>query len=418
MNKWIYHLNPKSGVSKYSLLVIVQLLIVHTAILMGDMHAKLKYAKYGAFILVIFMSFLVICKDGIKLKDILHAAKGYKYYFYIILFLGVYSMIIQVFFERALLKRTYIELLFMCCPLIFCVCLKILEKEQFNKLIDYILVIYILMFIIRFASKLSIPGILSVNFLKSYSPYECEYSQVFGMLAVFFLFEKKYFKFVVSIIFAIFAMKRFEVLMALMSVFGVWLFMRLKMTSKKKNAIVILAVLGNILVVGFLYFLAYRSTAHMLEGFFVRNFGTSINGFTSGRTDFLASLLDRGINLKRGFGFTTYFLRTDKYYIKSAFPVIHGDQLKIFLEMGLFGLISFVTLLYAGVKNTRGLYFTLYLNAIFTFNHLLDISASMFVFYMLIGYANFYSDEKVGVKEPIKKSLYLRSFKKKYLEAQ
>ncbi|NLD46534.1 MAG: hypothetical protein GX660_04960, partial [Clostridiaceae bacterium] len=147
------------------------------------------------------------------------------------------------------------------------------------------------------------------------------------------------------------------------------------------------AVAANILVVGVLIFFSSSEGIEMFNNFF----GTSIDAFTMGRTDFLKSLLNSEENLKKGFGYTTYYLRNVVDY--PNFKVMHGEQIKLYFETGLTGVIAFFAIFYAGVRNSRILYFTFVLNVLFIFNHILDSAANMFVFYMIIGYAG--SKEKL-----------------------
>jgi hypothetical protein len=376
--------NQNSPFEKISItnFITLNIIFIHVFILLGDKYETLKSLKYAAFGLSAYILLLVVLKEHTPVHDIKKGIRLYRHYSGLILFLLVCSLILQAANLHGMLARTYVELYFIGIPLIFCILIKILDGGNFKKFIEQVFIIYCVMFILRFASVLTPTNLMSVSFSNSYSPFESEYAAVFSLLAIYFLFEGTYMRYILAVILTILSMKRFEVVVAIFSILGVLLIKRCKIN---KTITIILAVIANICIVEVMLLSSNPDIIAMLSSFL----GKSLNAFTMGRTEFLGFLIRNSQELQNGFGYTTYYLRQD-YINYNFFPVVHGEQIKLYFEMGIVGITGFFLFFYSGIRNAKSLYFTVVLNIFFIFNHILDNVSDMTVFFLLMGYASHY----------------------------
>lgn len=352
-----------------------QLFILLLITSLGDIDRTYKYFKYGIMTANIIIFLLVIVLFNDRLERLKKTYSIINYYGLLVFLIGI-SIILQIYHLGSINVRTFNEIFFILAPLLLVTTILVIDDENLYWYIDKIAYIYMGMFIIRNIDALSMKNILSINFLLSYSPFESEYSHIFALFGLFFLFNKKYFKYLICIGFAFLSMKRATVLFIALCPLIFIYFEKIK--NLKTKQVMIVFVLCNLIFLGFMYAIAKDSFSEL----FYQMTGRSLNAFTMGRTNILKFLIDGDYNLMNGFGYTTYFLRNVINY--PSFIVIHGEHIKIFLETGIVGIIGFFSLFFYNIKNGKALLFAIFINIMFCFTHILDMSMILFVYFLIM----------------------------------
>lgn len=244
----------------------------------------------------------------------------------------------------------------------------------------------ILDFLLRFAPSLTIGGLRSVSFRSSYSPYECELADCFTACLFYYLFvELKKGRAFVSFVGNWLCMKRTHVFVSFLFVV---LFLALLILRKKRTAVfsakwkipfTALYFVGMCMVPVFLVGL---SLSPSFQNQLARLLGTSVNGFTSGRTNFYALVLGEG-DIFYGFGTLRPYLMNLNY--PGFYDEIHSDLLKVYIETGAAGVALF-SLVYARLfgKNFASGVFMSYIFLTMAISHIYSTIENMVLIFFVL----------------------------------
>lgn len=359
---------------KYAIMLQIITLLIFT--LIGDINTGYRYYKYIVMIINIIFFLILIISMYDRTERVKKISEMMNYYLLAAFLIGI-SLFLQIYNLDSINIRTFDEIFFIMNPLLFVSAILMLDGGNLKWYINKIAYIYLGMFIIRYADIITIKNIQSINFFKSYSPFESDYAQIFALFAVYFLINKKYGRYCIYLFLTILSMKRATVLILLLYPFAFIPLSRIKKLNR--NIVMIIFVVFNLAFLGLMYSIINDD----FNEFFYNYFGKSLDAFTMGRTDIFKFLLQGNFNLMNGFGYTTYFLRDIISY--PGFTVIHGEHVKIFLETGLVGIIGFFALFFRNVRNGKLLMLAILINSMFCFTHILDMSLILLVYFLITG---------------------------------
>ena len=223
------------------------------------------------------------------------------------------------------------------------------------------------------------------NFLiHSQSSTESTFAFIYGLLAVYFLIEKKKFWFIVSIILSVIGSKRivlFATFVAIISYYLIKWF--LPFLSKNKTSIIVVVCLLNL---AFLYLLIGISIGYF-DDFFIEHIGVSPNYLLKGRVHIYSWVIDKIGTvsiLPKGLALTSTILQSDSSGETHA-ALMHSDVLRYYLEFGLIiNTLIFVLLYKIGLDSIKALPIIVYYNVLMLTDNITIYFDVMFIFYMYI----------------------------------
>ena len=321
---------------------------------------NLKYAMAWCFSAIYFLG------SGLYEKRRLRGiGKEYLLVFGGITFLFAITAILQMingFNSYAINEAVYYYT-----PLIFIIVYsQISEEQDVETILNYLFVLYIIVFLKNFAGQLTLANLKSISFANSYSPFESELAFVFLIFECFYLYMGKRKNAIISRILCILSFKRISMLTAIVFfVFSKWIVVK---KAVNKRIVIVTTVVFVLLPV--LTCLMLNDT---LEAWFYQTFHVTLNEITLTRSSRIEAVINSG-QIKYGLGsVTTYLTKYLNALHGSNFSNrnLHNDLVKIYLECGILGSIVF-TYIYMKAASVSRMLFVMMCYIFFEcyFNHL------------------------------------------------
>ena len=321
---------------------------------------NLKYAMAWCFSAIYFLG------SGLYEKRRLRGiGKEYLLVFGGITFLFAITAILQMingFNSYAINEAVYYYT-----PLIFIIVYsQISEEQDVETILNYLFVLYVIVFLNNFAGQLTLANIKSISFANSYSPFESELAFVFLIFECFYLYMGKRKNAIISLILCILSFKRISMLAAIVFfIFSKWIVVK---KAVNKKIVIVTTVVFVLLPV--LTCLMLNDT---LEAWFYQTFHVTLNEITLTRSSRIEAVINSG-QIKYGLGsVTTYLTKYLNALHGSNFSNrnLHNDLVKIYLECGILGSIVF-TYIYMKAASVSRMLFVMMCYVFFEcyFNHL------------------------------------------------
>lgn len=321
---------------------------------------NLKYAMAWCFSTIYFLG------SGLYEKRRLRGiGKEYLLVFGGITFLFAITAILQMingFNSYAINEAVYYYT-----PLIFIIVYsQISEEQDIETILNYLFVLYVIVFLKNFAGQLTLANLKSISFANSYSPFESELAFVFLIFECFYLYMGKRKNAIISLILCILSFKRISMLAAIVFfIFSKWIVIK---KAVNKKIVIVTTVVFVLLPV--LTCLMLNDT---LEAWFYQTFHVTLNEITLTRSSRIEAVINSG-QIKYGLGsVTTYLTKYLNALHGSNFSNrnLHNDLVKIYLECGILGSIVF-TYIYMKAASVSRMLFVMMCYIFFEcyFNHL------------------------------------------------
>lgn len=321
---------------------------------------NLKYAMAWCFSAIYFLG------SGLYEKRRLRGiGKEYLLVFGGITFLFAITVILQMingFNSYAINEAVYYYT-----PLIFIIVYsQISEEHDVETILNYLFVLYVIVFLKNFAGQLTLANLKSISFANSYSPFESELAFVFLIFECFYLYMGKRKNAIISLILCILSFKRISMLAAIVFfIFSKWIVVK---KAVNKKIVIVTTVVFVLLPV--LTCLMLNDT---LEAWFYQTFHVTLNEITLTRSSRIEAVINSG-QIKYGLGsVTTYLTKYLNALHGSNFSNrnLHNDLVKIYLECGILGSIVF-TYIYMKAASVSRMLFVMMCYIFFEcyFNHL------------------------------------------------
>ena len=321
---------------------------------------NLKYAMAWCFSAIYFLG------SGLYEKRRLRGiGKEYLLVFGGITFLFAITAILQMingFNSYAINEAVYYYT-----PLIFIIVYsQISEEQDVETILNYLFVLYIIVFLKNFAGQLTLANLKSISFANSYSPFESELAFVFLIFECFYLYMGKRKNAIISLILCILSFKRISMLAAIaFFIFSKWIVVK---KAVNKKIVIVTTVVFVLLPV--LTCLMLNDT---FEAWFYQTFHVTLNEITLTRSSRIEAVINSG-QIKYGLGsVTTYLTKYLNALHGSNFSNrnLHNDLVKIYLECGILGSIVF-TYIYMKAASVSRMLFVMMCYIFFEcyFNHL------------------------------------------------
>ena len=321
---------------------------------------NLKYAMAWCFSAIYFLG------SGLYEKRRLRGiGKEYVLVFGGITFLFAITAILQMingFNSYAINEAVYYYT-----PLIFIIVYsQISEEQDVETILNYLFVLYVIVFLKNFAGQLTLANLKSISFANSYSPFESELAFVFLIFECFYLYMGKRKNAIISLILCILSFKRISMLAAIaFFIFSKWIVVK---KAVNKKIVIVTTVVFVLLPV--LTCLMLNDT---FEAWFYQTFHVTLNEITLTRSSRIDAVINSG-QIKYGLGsVTTYLTKYLNALHGSNFSNrnLHNDLVKIYLECGILGSIVF-TYIYMKAASVSRMLFVMMCYIFFEcyFNHL------------------------------------------------
>ena len=327
---------------------------------------NLKYAMAWCFSAIYFLG------SGLYEKRRLRGiGKEYLLVFGGITFLFAITAILQMingFNSYAINEAVYYYT-----PLIFIIVYsQISEEQDVETILNYLFVLYIIVFLKNFAGQLTLANLKSISFANSYSPFESELAFVFLIFECFYLYMGKRKNAIISLILCILSFKRISMLAAIVFfIISKWIVVK---KAVNKKIVIVTTVVFVLLPV--LTCLMLNDT---LEAWFYQTFHVTLNEITLTRSSRIEAVINSG-QIKYGLGsVTTYLTKYLNALHGSNFSNrnLHNDLVKIYLECGILGSIVF-TYIYMKAASVSRMLFVMMCYIFFEcyFNHLFEAGST------------------------------------------
>lgn len=321
---------------------------------------NLKYAMAWCFSAIYFLG------SGLYEKRRLRGiGKEYLLVFDGITFLFAITAILQMingFNSYAINEAVYYYT-----PLIFIIVYSQISDEQdVETILNYLFVLYVIVFLRNFAGQLTLANLKSISFANSYSPFESELAFVFLIFECFYLYMGKRKNAIISLILCILSFKRISMLAAI----GFFIFSKWIVVKKAVNKKIVIVTTVVFVLLPVLTCLMLNDT---LEAWFYQIFHVTLNEITLTRSSRIEAVINSG-QIKYGLGsVTTYLTKYLNALHGSNFSNrnLHNDLVKIYLECGILGSIVF-TYIYMKAASVSRMLFVMMCYIFFEcyFNHL------------------------------------------------
>lgn len=321
---------------------------------------NLKYAMAWCFSAIYFLG------SGLYEKRRLRGiGKEYLLVFGGITFLFAITAILQMingFNSYAINEAVYYYT-----PLIFIIVYSQISDEQdVETILNYLFVLYVIVFLRNFAGQLTLANLKSISFANSYSPFESELAFVFLIFECFYLYMGKRKNAIISLILCILSFKRISMLAAI----GFFIFSKWIVVKKAVNKKIVIVTTVVFVLLPILTCLMLNDT---LEAWFYQIFHVTLNEITLTRSSRIEAVINSG-QIKYGLGsVTTYLTKYLNALHGSNFSNrnLHNDLVKIYLECGILGSIVF-TYIYMKAASVSRMLFVMMCYIFFEcyFNHL------------------------------------------------
>lgn len=236
-------------------------------------------------------------------------------------------------------------------------------------------------FLVSLFLLLAIPDMLNSGFeyslLDSKSTLESHsFAFVFGLFSIFFFLTKDKKYFFLSLILAIFVLKRISIL-AIFVIIVVYYLLPFFVLKR-------LAMIGLAVNIGYI-FIAYYITTDSFNYLSQEYFGVSSSFLTMGRTALYDPVFSSGrglISMLLGDGSgSSYSMAAASIFIVDGKVNLHSDVLKIYYELGIFVFLAFFFLCYK-LRDLR-IYLFIYINIVLFTDNISTYVIVMYVYFFL-----------------------------------
>lgn len=297
----------------------------------GEFISYGRYIKYISFIMVAIYFICAFYKYKLPINIRNNVSKDFIIIGFIFIIL---SGFIQVYHnESRLFLRTIQEVLFIILPAIIVFLISNLKIENYKKIFNNLMILLVIMFIIKYNKQITIKNILSIDFINSFSPFESEYADYFMFLYIYFLYNGNRKQYIICLLFSILSLKRLNLIIIIIY----YLYIKFSRNKKtynntiKSKILLFFMIIFNIIAV----FILLIVTTEEFSTKFYQIFNISLNQFTLGRFYLVNYIKNNNSFLYKGFGSTSVFINS------IGFDNIHLDNLKIFFELGVLGIVIF-----------------------------------------------------------------------------
>lgn len=344
-------------VKQKQIIYFVYTLIILSSFLSGHL-VNFRYIKYSSIPIFIFL-FLNYKTYELNLKSI----------FIPFIILG-FSFIISVFDYSF---QGLLEIIFIFSSFSLLLLFKNVDYDL--RYFSIISMLLFLIFNISFFNLSEIIGVLqgSPDNLQA----EGAISYIFGFLIIYFLLEKKYYWFIINLIFLLLSVKRGVVL-------GILIIFILNILPIKVQRIIFKKYIFILLNIIFLFF-TYLLFLGTFNEIIAQYTGISIGHFTGGRTTILQYFIPYILeNLNKvsliGLGQgNAYMVMTNTL---NAPWMLHNDVLKIITEHGVIIFIMFFYFLY-NTTNKKLFLYAIFLNVLFFSGNMLIYSGPLSIYFLV-----------------------------------
>lgn len=356
---------------KISVTMFIEFIIIITYISIGVSRSS-NNIKYISLVFAILIMLFFCIKDGVKIVLL----KPYKRFLILILSITIFTMFKNIYYDTYYIEFLK-EILFIFIPLLFAILITSFNSIKLERILNIIFYIYLISFIFIFATKFNLTNLKSINFLGSYSPFESKFCIDFSLLSIYFFNLKSMKKFYVSFLLMLLTLNR-------MIIIATIFYLLMKICKFDKLQYKILKTIAYI-TSGAIIFVSIFMYNDRLEQWIFNNLSISLDQLTSGRSDFLYWITSNNEFAAKGFGYSTNFLSSNG--VMEAFNVVHGDFLKVYLELGIIFLFIFIGIfINISSKNKEIMCIVIYLIICMGFNHILDYIDHLTIIFLLIGW--------------------------------
>lgn len=345
----------------------------------------LGIVKYIAVWIYIFLDVGISIKKGNGIYNFGKSAKKYLEILGAIMILLIITVILQV--KNGFNSYGVNEAIYFLTPILFIICYtKKMDNSKIENSLNISFYIFCIAFICKFLPNFTIENLKSISFNESYSPFESEDAYIFLIYECYYILKKDKRKWIAFII-CFLSFKRISALFSIIAlVFSRYL------TSKKEIKNWLIVFMTTIFLTTVIVTCQLANNAQF-EQWIEDNFNISLNKLTNDRAIRLNAVINSN-EIKYGLGsitpYVTKFLNEGR---GSNFKQrnLHDDMVKIYLECGIVGFISFVYLYLKAFSKNRMMFFIIfYVFVECNVNHLLGAGTPQLwiIIYLLLAYKN------------------------------
>lgn len=371
-------MHKKLIIKKDTLLLLLLCILFGTSIIATNLGSSLRYIKY--LIPFIFSLFLLISYRHLSVYKV--PIKNLQLFLVLILINAIYS-----FFNFNLTLRFFEEALLIIFPILAIIVTTTAIKSPIGKLLDYLFVVYALIFFIGNIQFFFNANIID-DFLKALKtstlPTESWMAFPFGLFTLFYILEKRKWWAVFSCIFFVLAFKRISIVALILAIFIFWFFYKRKTVNFNPNRVLFWFVMLNIA----LLIIIYNFIQGNFDVFIKELTGLSPNHFTQGRlriyTDTINHFSDN-LLFGNSLGSTNLFLVKNFENIH----FLHSDILKLIVELGVISYLIWMFYFFRiNIVSNKAVPVLIFMNLLFLTDNVFLYFDTLFIFYLLIIYYN------------------------------
>lgn len=339
--------------------------------------------KYIFFLL--HLIFLVIIFGLKRKKEKLVFSYEFKQLAILTAFFLFISIIFQ-FINNKILMNTYKELFYIFFPILYVFLIANVEEKKDLKFYFYFTgIVFMCVFFIRAIPKLTLTNILSISFIKSYSPFEgIGNADIFLIVYIFSIINKNKKMAILSFIFCVLSFKRLHVILAIV-------FPLIYILINKKKVLFVNNKIYNITKIIFIIspILINLLTSNDFSNWFKNNTGIDFNSFTMGRFYTINYIIDNKFE-NLGLGNITTVLLQERNFDPYLADDLHCDLMRIYLETTIIGLYLLVSKYFKITRKNIYNYIIITFSFVVMFSsHILTTFIYWIFIYLFVLYMNY-----------------------------
>lgn len=313
----------------------------------------------------------------------------FSYEFKKLTILMVFFLLISIFFQfinNKILMNTYKELFYIFFPILYVFLIANVEEKKDLKFYFYFTgIVFMSVFLIRAIPNLNLANILSISFIKSYSPFEgIGSADIFLIVYIFSIISGNKKMAILSFVFCVLSFKRLHVIMAIIFPLIYILINRKKISfinNKVYNATKIVFIISPILI--------NLLTSNDFSNWFKNNTGIDFNSFTMGRFYTINYIIDNKFE-NLGLGTITTVLLQERNLDPYLADDLHCDLMRIYLETTIIGLYLLVSKYFKITRKNIYNYIIITFSFVVMFSsHILTTFIYWIFVYLFILYMNY-----------------------------
>jgi len=216
------------------------------------------------------------------------------------------------------------------------------DYENKDFYVDTIFFATVFVMLYHYHDSMTFANILSINFLKSFSPFESAHAHTFGFIALYYYIRKKNGRLALSVFMSYLALKRLHFAFVLFIICFGWLLRRVKVNNALLNTAKVLFCLTPV----FMDFIVSPTFVTWFDS----TFNTSLYMFTMSRLAQYTIVLNYD-------GSLLGLQAVERYLQRIGYPIIfHSDLLRISIETTIVGLFLYVNAFLNMVKAHRNVF--------------------------------------------------------------